>query len=200
MYQVDARKQGTTGRRETFTVKAKAEERAAKIAEELLGGGTEALIDSTLRNMALKWQRLLAPYGKTIDDSGNHYLQYLKDELAKSASKTIDLLAEEWYTAKSTGSNRKLKPATLTAIRQHADLLIEQWGKKHILDFKKSDLQTYLDSLICGQRNKFNIRSLTSQFFNWCISKEYCKTNPVEAIEIVVPRAKIHVLTRMALS
>ena len=54
LYQVDARKQGTDGKRVYFKSRKEAEQKAANTAAELLAGGTAALLDSKLRDMALE--------------------------------------------------------------------------------------------------------------------------------------------------
>ena len=55
-------------------------------------------------------------------------------------------------------------------------------------------MQHYLNSLNVSQRRKYNIRSLTSQFFNWCIKRNYTTFNPASKIEITVPRSDIAIL------
>lgn len=194
LYVVDARKKGTAGKREYFYTQKEALERAGAIEDELGLHGTEALISSKLRNMALEGEALLKPYGKTVMDGILFFKAHLDAEAAKSDSRTITSLATDWANNKENGSNRVLKAITVKGIKKHAKLLQELWGSKRILDFTEADFQTYLDGLKLGQRRKFNLRSLTSQFFNWCIAKKYCKTNPVEKIEISVPRSKIHIL------
>ena len=53
-YQVDARKQGTDGKRETFSSRQEAEERAADIAANLATNGAEGLaLPLELRVMAV---------------------------------------------------------------------------------------------------------------------------------------------------
>ena len=194
-YQVDARRTGTNGKRETYSNQKEALGRAAEIEDELGLHGTEALIDSVLRNMALHGQAMLKPYGKTIMDGILFYKAHLDEAQRKTDSSTIAVLANEWFKSKETGSNRKIKALTLAGIRKHVSLLKKQWGTKRILDYKEADLQTYLDGLELGQCRKSNICTLTNQFFNWCVAKSYLTTNPVKKIDIAVPKAKIHILT-----
>jgi integrase len=193
-YQLDARRQGTNGKRETFSSRKGAEKRAAEIEAEFLKTGTDALlVDGELRAMALRGQAELKPYQKTLADAVAHYKAFLDDLAAKSKSKTISELADEWYENKANSSNRRLKHLTLEGIRKHAEWLKGEFGNMRLLEFTEQTLQDHLDLLEHSQRRKFNIRSLTNQFFNWCIRRKYIKENPVAAIEISVPRSSIHI-------
>lgn len=198
LYQVDARRmegKQQMGKREYFSTLAPAEAKASKIAEELLAGGTEALIDSVLRNQALAGKAALLPYGKSISDAVAYYRTFLDEELKRSESKTISTLADEWLTACQTGSHRKLKEITISGIRQHAATLKAQWGDNKLMAFTEEDLQTYLDGLPHGQIRKLSILKKAKQFFNYCVSKKYITSNPVQNISIHVPQGRIVIVT-----
>ena len=194
-YQVDARKTGTAGKRETYSNQKEALKRAGDIEAELGLHGTEALIDSVLRNMALHGQAMLQPYGKSIMDAVLFYKNHLDEIKRKADSKTITVIADEWFKSKETGSNRKVKALTLAGIRKHVALLKKQWGDKRILDYTEADFQTYLDGLELGQCRKSNICTLTNQFFNYCVDNGYLTINPIKKVNITVPKTKIHILT-----
>jgi hypothetical protein len=87
---VDARRQGTKGKRETFSLRREAEKRASKIEAEFNASGTDGLlVDGELRAMAMRGQNLLQPHNKTLADAVTHYVKFLDDLAAKSNSKTI---------------------------------------------------------------------------------------------------------------
>jgi hypothetical protein len=66
-YRVDARRTGTSGRRETFNSQKDAEKRAGEIAGNLGGNGKEGLaFPAELRGMALTAGRMLQSYAPHI--------------------------------------------------------------------------------------------------------------------------------------
>ena len=80
-YQVDARRQGTNGKRETFSIEKESVERAAKIEKEFAENGAEGLsLSAELRAMSVHGRDILEPLGKTISDAVAFYKQHLDQE------------------------------------------------------------------------------------------------------------------------
>ena len=89
-YQVDARRQGTTGKRERFSIKKEAEDRAAEIANDFERLGNEGLdFPNDLRVMALHCAQQLEPLGKTIADATAHYLAFFDAEKKRTESRKV---------------------------------------------------------------------------------------------------------------
>lgn len=195
-YRVDARKQGTNGKREHFLDKAKAESRAADIEAEFRANGVEGLaLPVQLRAMAVRCQDKLTKFCKTLDHATDFYVRHLEREIAKNNSAVVSTLADEWHTSRKNDGNKKLRQRTVDGIRKHAEILKRTFGDKRLLEISSQDIQNYLDGLNVSQRRKYNLRSATSQFFNWCIKKKYATENPTAAIEIEVPLKDPAILT-----
>jgi integrase len=186
-YQVDARRAGTSGRRETFTKKTEAEKRAAQIESDFAGNGNEGLaMSADLRAAALKGEGILAKYGKTVWQAVEFYRDFLEGKKAAEESALVETLADLWRAEKEGGKNRVLRPATLKDIRLAADLIGRAFAGQKILDVTTASIQKYLDGLNVGMQRKFNVWNLLSQFLNWCVKHEYIAKNPALKIEIEV--------------
>lgn len=194
-YQVDARKQGTDGKRETFSSRRDAEERASDIAADLAANGSEGLaLPLELRVMASNCTKSLASFGKTIHDATVFYLAHLREELEKRDSAFVATLADAWYTDKASGRKKQLRKETLLDLRDTSNLLKRLFPDKRILQVRRQDVEGYLDSLEVGARRRYNVRNLLNQFFNWCIKNKHTNFNPVDDIEIEVPVKDVAIL------
>jgi len=194
LYMIDARKQGTSGKREYRTTKTEAESRAREIAQDYLDDGAEGVkMDAALRVAALQGQAKLFPYGKTVGEAVDHFLRFLAAEETKAASMTVKFLAESWYESKANDKNKPLRKLTINGIKNCSKILVKEWGNLKITELEERHFEEYLNSLPFSQRRKFNIRSLMSQFYNWCIAKGYAEKNLLKKITITVPERDVEI-------
>jgi integrase len=196
-YQVDARKKGTKGKRETFSTKAEAEDRAREIEADFRMEGIEGLsLTAELRVDALKAEAKLRPHGKSINDAVNFYLSHLEAEEKKRQSATIHALAEEWHQAKKTQLARgELRERTVIDIGVTAKLLQKQFGSLRIAEVTTEHFKKYLNVRQTSQQTSNNNRSQFSQFFNWCISEGYTSENPLKKIKPIKIPKDVQILT-----
>lgn len=201
-YVVDPRKQkkGTQvgGKREFFSTKRQALERADQIAIEFHTQGSDNRnMDASLRIMAIKGDAVLKPFGKTIDDAVEHYLGFLRAEQAKEESQTISKMADLWLEEKKSKKRRKvLRQATVDDITETQKTLKNNFGHLKILEASKKHFKQYLDNLNVGEQRRYNLRSRFSQFFNWCIHEQGIPMkNPLEDIKYEVPEKEVSIFT-----
>jgi integrase len=195
-YLVDGRRKGTNGKREFFPVKSKAETRAAEIAAEFSTNGADGLaMPAALRVMALECENRLASFGKTLVDATDHYLAFLKGERKREDSAIFKTLAPEWYESRTGDKNKVRRARTLADIRKHSEFLKREFGELRIRELTPEKWQGFLNGLTVSQRRKFNINSLTSQFFNWCIKEKRTTENPTLGRgEIEIPEREVPIL------
>jgi len=195
-YQVDARRKGTNGKREHFQNRKEAESRAREIEEDYRLEGAEGLsMCADLRVQALRGQATLDKFGKSLGDAVAFYAHHLTQEEKRKNSLTINALVDSWLAAKANGGNKPLRKDTLDSIREASKTLKSQWGEKRIAELTEKDFQNYLDHLKVSQRRKYNVRSLFSQFFNWCLKSKHTAENPLKEIEIQVLQKDIQILS-----
>ena len=178
-YQVDGRRKGTNSKQERFDTKAEAEKRARELEEDFAREGADgAGMSSELRVAAITAANILAPYKKDIVEAARHYAAHLDSLLNLENSKFIKDLAEDWLASKKAGTRRELRAATILSIENGKKYLVEKFGEKRILAVTKDDIRRELDKHGSKIRRRFNLCSLMSQFFNWCIKNGYCHVNP----------------------
>jgi integrase len=195
-FQVDARRQGTAGKQETFKSRAAAEKRAGEIEREFAANGNDGLaLSGELRGLTLLANELLQPYGKTILEAAQFYRAHLDSEKERQDSAMAPTLANQWYEEKKAGKNKQLRATTLKGILDAKRILETEFATKRILDLKAKDIRHYLDNIDVSLRRKFNIQSLFSQFFNWCIAHGHLQENPCEKIDIHVPTKEVSILS-----
>lgn len=193
-WKIDARRKDTNGRAEFRADRAEALARAAEIAAEYAANGTEGLaLPADLRFMAFKGDAILKPHGKTVLQACEFYRDYLKTEQDKEASALIPTLADEWLKDKQD-KKHKLKPKTLNAIRQTANLLKSTFPAKRIKAFTKADAEKFIFT-INGEYQQEGTRNRCGQFFNWCIAKEYGTANPFSSklLTVTLPEVDIEI-------
>jgi integrase len=197
LFQIDARKKGTTGRREYRSSKQEAEDRAREIASDLMLEGTEGMrMRPELRVAALNAEAKLAKHGRSLSDAVAYYLKHLEAESEKERSLTVRKLANDWFAFKKKKVKRGvLRQRTLDGIKEASDLLKANWGNLRIVELNEKILRAYLDSLKVSQRRIFNLRSLFSQFFNWCVKQGLASTNPLKNVEIELPLKDVVIMT-----
>ena len=186
-YLVDARRQGTKGKREHYKIRKEAEIRAAEIAAEFNANGVDGLaVPAALRESALRCSKILDGYGKTLDDATDFFRSYLEREKAKADSATVSALAKLWQESKKSSARKTLRTGTLRNIDETANTLTKIWGERRILEITNQDVGKYIDGINASARRKYNVCSLIGQFFNWCIKEKHTDLNPAKEIEIEI--------------
>jgi integrase len=201
-YQVDPRRQqnGSSigGKRIHYSRKKDALAKAEELAEETFLHGQVAMsFDPELRRMAIKGTASLEPFGKTIADAVEHYLEFLALEQAKEKCQTVSTLVDLWKEHKTCPNRGSiLRADTIDDINETSRLLKRNFGDLKILEVSKKHFEDYIFSLNVGNQRKFNLRSRFSQFFNWCINdQEVPIKNPLTKIKIIVPAKDTPILS-----
>lgn len=221
-FQVDARKQGTSGKRETFSEVGKALERA----EALVSGAVAAkqhqeqleaaglVLPVEVRAQTVNAQERLKPlgvslldavntyadaveklakFGRGVADAVSFYVAHLEQEAIKESSALISLLAADWETFKEKGTLKKLRQDTLDDISETKSLLVREWGNLRIREITEAHVTKYLEGLSVGPRRRYNLKNRIGQFFNWAIKQKHTTFNPCAAIEIEVPYKDVEI-------
>lgn len=197
LFQIDARKKGTAGRREYRNSRKEAEDRAREIASDLMLEGSEGMkMASELRLAALRAEAQLAKHGRHLEEAVSHYIKHLESEAEKQRSLTVTKLANDWLAFKKKKLKRGLlRQRTLDGIKEATNLLKTKWGNLRVVELSEKILKDYFDSLKVSQRRIFNLRSLISQFFNWCVKEGFTSVNPLKNVEIEVPTKDVVIMT-----
>jgi integrase len=158
--------------------------------------GIEALAFPTeLRIEAVKAAQRLAPYGRKIADSVDHYVRWLDEQKQKESALSVNACVDEWIKSKEAEAKaHHLAPTTLQELRSKSKLIRAAFGDQKITEIDEPAVQTFIDSLPHAPRGKLNIRVKLSQFLNYCRRKRWISENPAEAVKVRVPASEIQIL------
>ena len=201
-YQVDCRKQGTDGKRETFKSKAEAESKANEVALDFTTAGTDGVVfDADLRNEAKKAKAVLSPYEgmfadapATITAAVKHYLLHLQNLVKKQESGLLAALLDKWLTAKRTDKNDPLRKATLDSYTAHVSALKKAFAGLKLSELTETSFQAYLDNGGFAQSTKQSLLVKTGTFLNWCVAEGLLDKNPLSEIKIIVGNHDVEIV------
>lgn len=178
--------------RVNFDVKTVALEEAAKVEELLKQHGQQRLQSlSELPNYDLITQSIerLKPFGKTLIDAVEYYLQHLTNHKAANESRLVSELVQEWFNEKKESKINPIRKRTLDTLATYRNIIREQFGAKRIKQLTKDEINEWLNGLNKTPRTIHHHLNHLNQFLNWCYKKEYLEKLPTVGISVDVPES-----------
>lgn len=157
---------------------------AATFAEsqklKLLNEGQRGLaISDEVRVMAARCTARLKPYGYTLDNAVDHFIEYIK---ATRRSVTVSALAVEYQAAKLQKGN---KERSLYDIEHRLKKFSGTFGDRIVANITTGEIDDWLTSLGLSAVSQNNYRGVTRAFFEYAVKRDYAKSNPVARIDKV---------------
>jgi hypothetical protein len=194
-YVVDTRKRGE-GRRLFFETEKAALAEARRLAIELpVDRALGFVLSKEDRAMAHRCIGLLASHSRTLEDATTFYINHLNGLRLRLDSLTVEHLSLEWFKQKKEGKQRLLRKDTLDSIEEASKTLVKHFGPKNVAEVSTNELVDFLEGMNAGHQRRFNVRSLFSQFFNWCIQRKALSENPLQNYRITIPKKEPAVLS-----
>jgi integrase len=201
VYRVDCRSNGWVGQSTyEFSTRKDALDKARSIAEAVDNRGAEAVSAAIAFNqegeLAVFTQKL-AGYGKSLKDAAVHYLSHLEDQRSRDKSLQMPELLRQWNTFKQDPS-QQLRPRSKQSIQWWSTRFSADFCQHRVTDVTYEVLRHHYDHLVdtdkkpASQRYRKQFIGYLGQFFNWCIQRGHCVTNPTVRIKVrsVVPDAE----------
>jgi len=201
VYRVDCRSNGWVGQSTyEFPTRKEALDKARSIAEAVDNRGAEAVSAAIAFNqegeLAVFTQKL-AGYGKSLKDAAVHYLSHLEDQRSRDKSLQMPELLRQWNTFKQDPS-QQLRPRSKQSIQWWSTRFSADFSQHRVTDVTYEVLRHHYDHLVdtdkksASQRYRKQFIGYLGQFFNWCIQRGHCVTNPTVRIKVrsVVPDAE----------
>ena len=162
--------------RKYFETKGQATTYADQQNTRLLNEGLEGIeFPSWLRLSAQRAYESLAPYGKTIEDAVSHFVSFL--EVAKRAvplSTAIDQLVEN-------RRNAGFSDVYCYDLELRLGRFRDDFPGKSTAQISTSDIDSWLEGLGVSSVTRNTYRRDVTTFFSFCVSRNYCPTNPATA-------------------
>jgi len=184
-YRVDLRRKGLIGpKTKNFSSRTDALDYARKIGEQVAQTGIKSI--AQVDGKYADWQASCAVYGKTLDQAVELALTHWALEQHQSKTPLMEQLCKDWIYDKMHDTLKPLRERSLQSIQTTGNKFARDFEGKHVTDFKREDVEDYLNGMEASNQYKKNIKNYLGQFFNWCVRKGHCDKNPCEDIVISV--------------
>ena len=163
---------------------------AFKDAELKRNGIVHAEFPEKLRNMAQAAMDDLKPFGKTITDAVQHYVDFLK---ASDKSCTAVQLVKELLAAKEKD---RASQRHLDDLRVRLHKFAEKFDGQPVATITSAEIDDWLRSLPVAPVTRNNFRRLVVLAFNFAVGRGYAANNPAEkTAKAREPKTKPGILT-----
>jgi|688.fasta_scaffold159518_2 integrase len=177
--------------RQAFKLKTEAEREMAKKKAEIASyGAAAASMPEKLRMAAVNAHDKLTPYGKTIDDAVDFYVKHLAAQAGgKGLREAVDLFLESRKADASDRYYNSIKNRLETMVKR----LPAQCTTSQVSSSQLDDFLATFTAPATKRSYKANMRT----FFNWCVTKSFCQTNPATGLQVIKSRkdGEIGILT-----
>ncbi|MBI1177183.1 tyrosine-type recombinase/integrase [bacterium] len=184
-FQVSARsKKWGMNERKTFTTEEEALNHARSIAKLIEQTGKQPEVSPEKLALADKYSALLTRlerHGKTPEEAVEFYVNYLGDELIKSAKPSIRKLVDNWKTFKLEDST--LSQKTKDEIKMYHKFISWQWGDLKPDDLKRNDIDSVLKKKPISNNTRRQYLKYIRQFCSYIVDENILLRNPTVGIK-----------------
>jgi len=162
-------------KRSFFEIKEQAASFASfKNAELVRNGRAHAEFPAVLRVMAQSATERLKPFGKTIRDAVDHYVQFLK---ASEKSCSAAQLVKELVAAKEKdGASQR----HVSDLRSRLNIFANKFNGQAVATITSAEIDDWLRSLNVSRVTRNHYRRLIVLAFNFAVKRGYATGNPAE--------------------
>lgn len=147
---------------------------------KLTNEGARALaLPDEVRVMAARSAERLKPYGYSIDQAVDHFIEFIK---TTRRSVTVAALVVEYTAAKRQKGN---KDRSLKDIAHRLKIFAETFGARNVATITTAEIDDWLTSLGLSAQSQNNYRAVARAFFEYAVKRDYAKANPVAKIDKV---------------
>jgi integrase len=158
------------------SAKAKLKELTKKTRKE----GEDALaLSHDFRVLAAKCSERLKPFGKTLWDATEFYVEHL--ERTKD-SVFVSVAAADYQESKKRG---KLSATHLDDIRLRLGRFVAAFGNRPIKGVAAGEIECWLHELALSPQSINNYRAIVRAFFSYAFKRELVEKNPVASVDKV---------------
>ncbi len=162
--------------RRFFETKKEAETFTQQKSVALMNQGREgAEFSSSLRVMALECADLLQPFGKTLREATDHFLESLRAS-ARSCT-AAELVAELLATKQADGASRRY----LDDLKSRLGRFAADFDGQLVSTITGAQIDDWLRALRLSPTTRNNFRRVVVVMFNFAVQRGYAVRNPAES-------------------
>jgi integrase len=160
--------------REFFATKKEAEARLGQLKTQIINEGTSGLsISNELRVMAASCAEKLTPFGKTLADATDFYIDHLK---RNERSCTFAELVASFTAAKTKDG---VSERYLNDLRSRYGRAIQDFGPRKVATIEAREIDDWLRDLPLSPQSRNNFRTVLHALFAYAEERGYCEKNAV---------------------
>lgn len=170
--------------REAFPTKEQAEKRAAQIRQMVDNEGSAAFnMPPDIRAEAAKCVEKLKPYGASLNEAVNHYIEHV---LKYRAAPTVESVIAEIVKVKQVNGRRL---DTITNFRVRADRFAETFGERRLSTITPEEIRAWLNDRMMHRGrelapvSRINYLVAVGNVFSFGVKHGYCDRNPVKLVD-----------------
>lgn len=118
-------------------------------------------------------------YGKTFKELEQKYNDYLN---TTGGTKTLDYYFQKYLKEKQNTWKVQTYNSRYNFYKNHINNSI--LSNKKISSLSKTDISSFIEKLNLSNSTKKEKLNVLTQFFNWCISKDYVAVNPCKGVTV----------------
>jgi integrase len=187
LFQIDPRPHG---KREYLTLLTRAKTRADQIARERSEHGVHAVHMPVRERAELEdVKSLLLPYGKTIRDAVDHYIEHLNRKAELEASVKVPDALDRWKAAyEEKERNGKCSKRTVSEVSSMAGIIRQAFNRRHVPEITDDMVRDFLNGYriegnrVPSDQTLKNILTKFSQFFEFARLKKWVVANPCDLV------------------
>jgi integrase len=179
-YYIDGLKVNGKRQRLFFKDLKSADKKLKELTRKTRKEGEDALaLSHDFRVLAAKCSERLKPFGKTIWDATEFYIEHL--ERTKD-SVLVSVAATDYQESKKRA---KLSQKHLDDIELRLGRFVATFGNRPIKSVAAGEIETWLHELALSPQSINNYRAIVRAFFQYALKRELIEKNPVASIDKV---------------
>jgi integrase len=177
---IDGLKVSGKRKRIFFRSVAEAQAELKRLSRQHRREGEEGMnISPELRHLAALCARKLEPFGKSLSDATEHYIEHLQ---RVSGSATVAAVFADFSLAKQRA---QLSKSHLDGIRQRLGRFVADFGSRPIDSISVREIEDWLHGLELGAQSTNHFRGMLNALFSYALKRQLVERNPVSSIDRV---------------
>jgi len=178
--------------RKNFNFKEDALDYAQEIENQILEKGKNVSENQIYQNKDIeRFDARLKPFGKSLDNAVDFYIQHLEQEVKNSVIPNISELCPKWYQERTGNNLEPIRNRTSIEYKSYRNYIVRHLGSLKPGDVTKRQIQELLQNIAGEQFTKKKYLQYFKNFFNWCVENGYATSNPTKGIKIKIARMDI---------
>ena len=174
--------------RKNFNFKEDALKYAQEIEDQILKNGKTVSDNQVYQDKDIeRLDAKLKPFGKSLSQAVDFYIQHLEQEIKNSAIPSIEKLCLKWYEEKTESKTYPISDKTKSEVKMYWKFITNRLGE-YKPNKVTSEMVKKLIEGVGGSESNTTRRQYfryIRMFFRWCVLEKYIQTDPTDGIRTI---------------